>query len=106
MTPSTLPPLPPAKKFCPERGGEDPVPEVLPSAATRPDEAGISATFAAHSDVVGSSTAATIQADAPGPNSTAAAQSGTTALGDSPDASNGEEAPDENSNPATAVPPS
>ena len=62
--------------------------------------------------------AATVQADAPGPSSTAVAQSGATTFGDAPtavethvsegvpDASNGEEATDEKSSLAAAVPPS
>ncbi|RVW63610.1 hypothetical protein CK203_057392 [Vitis vinifera] len=84
------PPLPLANKVCPER---------------------------AQLDAAGSSAAAMVQADAPRPSSTAAAQLGTTAFDNAPtvvethasegipDASNGEEALDEKSSPTAAVPP-
>ena len=110
------PPL--AKRTYLKRGEEDPTPKAPASTATRPDEAGISATSATLPDTIGSSATATVQANAPGPSSMAAAQSGTTAFGDAPaavethgsegvlDASNNEEVPDEKSSPTTAVPPS
>ena len=90
----------------------------MASAATRPDEVGISATSTAQPDAAGSSAAATVQANASGPSSTTAAQSSTTAFGNAPtavethvsegvpDASNDEKASDEKSSPAVAVPPS
>ena len=108
------PPL--AKRTYLKRGEEDPAPEAPASTATRPDEAGISATSATLLDTIGSSATATVQANAPGPSSMAAAQSGTTAFGDAPaavethgsegvlDASNNEEVPDEKSSPTTTVP--
>ena len=78
------------------------------SATTRSDEASPSA----------AAVTATVQVDAPRPSSAAAAQLGTTAFGDAPatvetrglervpDATIDEEALDEKSSPATAVPPS
>ena len=103
MSPSTLGP-PPAKKVCPDRGGEDPAPEVPTSVATRPDEDGPSASSTAPSDAAGSSSVATVQADAPGPSSPAVVE---TPISEGvPDASNGEEAPDEKSSHTVIVSPS
>ena len=70
---------PPAKKACPDRGGEDPTAEAPLSAAAHPNEAGSSAAAGAQPNAVGSDTAATVQAGAPGPSSTAIAESDTTA---------------------------
>ena len=94
----------PAKKVCPNWGGEDPAPEVPALAMTRLDEGGPSASSAAPSDVVGSSATATVRADGPGPNSPAVAE---TPISEGvPDASNGEEASDEKSSHVATVLPS
>ena len=95
---------PPAKKVCPDRGGEDPAPEVQASAATCPDEDGPSASSTAPPDAVGSSATATVQADAPGPGSPAMVE--TPISKGVSDASNGEEAPDEKSSHTAVVSPS
>ena len=110
------PPL--AKKVCPKRGGEDPTVEAPLPATTHPNEAGFSAAASTRPDATRSVTATTVQVDALGPNSAAAAQPDTTALGDAPtavetrgaegvsEAAIDEEAPDEKSSAADAVPPS
>ena len=64
MSPSTLGP-PPAKKVCPDQGGEDSTPEVPALAVTCPDEGDPSISSAALSDVAGSSAAATVRGLAP-----------------------------------------
>ena len=102
MSPSTLPP-PPAKKVCLDRGGKDPTLEVPTSAVTRSDEDGPNASSTAPPNVAGSRAAATVQDDAPGPSSPIVVE---TPISEGvPDASNGEEALDEKSNHAAAVPP-
>ena len=95
---------PPAKKVCPDRGGEDPTPEVLASVATYANEDGPSASSAAPPNAAGSSATTTVKVDAPGPSSPAVVE--TPMLEGVPDASNGEEAPDEKGSHAVAVPPS
>ena len=86
---------PPAKKVCPDWGGEDPAPEVPASAATRPNEDGPSTSSAAPPDAAGSSAAATVQADALGPSSPTVV-----------DTHMSERAPDEKSSHSAAIPPS
>ena len=110
--------LPSAKKVCPERGGEDEALEVPLFGSTCPDETGLSAAAAAQLEAEVSGTAAKVLANALGPSSMAAAQSDTTAFGDAlaametrgservSDVSIDEEASDEKSSPAAAVPPS
>ena len=89
----------------------------MPTTA-HPNEAGSSATAMVQLDVVGSGATAAVQADAPGPSSATIAQPGITAHSDAPatvetrglegvpEAMIDEEALDEKSSPAAAVPPS
>ena len=108
----------PAKKVCPERGEEDPAAKAPLPTTAHSNEAGSSATAMVQLDVVGSGATAAVQANAPGPSSATVAQPGITAHSDAPatvetrglegvpEAMIDEEALDEKSSPATAVPPS
>ena len=70
---------PPAKRVCPEGGGEDPMIEAHLPATAHLDKAGSSATAAVQPDAAGYDAAATAQVGATGPSAAAVAQPGTTA---------------------------
>ena len=95
---------PPDKKVFLDRGGEDPKPNVPAPAATCSDGDGVGASASIPPDAVGSSTAAMVQADAPGRSSPAVV--GTPMAEGVPGAPNDEEAPVERNSHAAVVPPS
>ena len=109
---------PPAKRVCPERGGEDPATKVPLSTTAYPDEAGSSAAAAVQSDATGSDAVTTVQLDSPGPSVAAVTQPGTTAHSNAPtvvetrgtegapEVAIDEEAPNEKSSLTITVPPS
>ena len=109
---------PPAKRVCPERGGEDPATEVPLSATAHSDEAGSSTAAVVQLDIAGSDAAATARPDVPMLSATAVAQPSTTTHSNAPtvvetrasegvsEAAVNEEAPDEKSSLAAMVPPS
>ena len=93
----------PAKRVCLERVEEDPAVEVPQSIMFHPDEAGPNAAIATQLDVAGPSAAAMVQPDVAAPSNVPSAKEARGMEGGL-DAAVSEEAQDEKSSPAAAVP--